>query len=539
MSASFDVAIVGSGFAGSLLALLCRRVGRSVILIEKGVHPRFAIGESSSPIANLLLEELCARYDLPRVAPLAAWGTWQDRYPEIGCGLKRGFTFYGHRMGESFGADPNRRDQLLVAASPRDEVADTHWYRADFDHFLLREACREGAEYLDRTSLEACAPTAGGMRLEGDRLGRRLSIEARFVADASGPRGFLHGSLALPESAFPGLPRNEGLYTHFEGVRRTDAMRIFSSPEDPPYPPDDAALHHVFEGGWIWVLRFRSGITSAGVAAEPRLARELSLAEGAAAWERLLSRLPTVAEQFEGARPVHPFVHAPLLPFRSGVAAGPQWALLPSAAAFIDPLLSTGIPLVLLGIQRLIRALEQDWGRRGFSRSLEEGAAAALRDADATALLVAALYAAFSDFELFGALSLLYFASASFSEAARRLGKPTLAGSFLSADLPTFGARLREICGAVLEGRGPGDLGAGRRADLLAQIREAIEPLDVAGLSDLGRRNWHPVAAEPLLAGAAKLRATRSDILEMLRESGFFPGQAPSAAATAGLEARP
>lgn len=521
MSGAFDVAVVGSGFAGSLFALLARRVGRSVVLIEKGTHPRFAIGESSSPVANLLLEDLCRRYELPRLAPLSAWGSWQNRYPEIGCGLKRGFTFYGHRAGLPFASDPARRDQLLVAASPRDEVADTHWYRADFDHFLVREALAEGVEYLDRVSLETVAAAAGGARLEGGRLGRPVSIEARFVVDASGPRGFLHRALSLPEAAFPGLPANEGLYTHFEGVRRMDEMGV-SGPEQPPYPPDDAALHHVFDGGWIWVLRFNNGIVSAGVAAEPRLARELSLCEGAAAWNRLLSRLPTVARQFEGARAIRPLVYAPLLPFRSGAASGARWALLPSAAAFVDPLLSTGIPLALLGIERLAAILDREWDRPGFESALEEYAAATLRDAAAAALLIAALYATFSDFELFTALSLLYFASASFTEAARRLGRPHLAGSFLSRDHPVFGSAFRSTCHDAVEGaRSPAD-----RTRLLARIAEAIEPLDVAGLSDASRRNWHPVEAEPLLDGAGKLGASRGEVLAMLRDSGFFPEEA-------------
>ena len=137
MKGSFDVAVVGSGFAGSLLALICRRLGRSVVLVERGAHPRFAIGESSSPLANLLLEELCDRYELSRIRPLSAWGSWQRRYPRIACGLKRGFTFYGHDLGRPFSVKPDRSDQLLVAASPSDEVADTHWYRSDFDAFHI------------------------------------------------------------------------------------------------------------------------------------------------------------------------------------------------------------------------------------------------------------------------------------------------------------------------------------------------------------------------------------------------------------------
>ena len=38
--------------------------------MEKGRHPRFAIGESSTPVANLVLEGLARTYDLPRLLPL-------------------------------------------------------------------------------------------------------------------------------------------------------------------------------------------------------------------------------------------------------------------------------------------------------------------------------------------------------------------------------------------------------------------------------------------------------------------------------------
>src|SRR5262249_19622067 len=143
-----DVAVVGSGFGGSLAALIARRLGRSVVLLEKGTHPRFAIGEASSPLANLLLATLSARYDLPRLSPLARYGSWKRAYPDVVRGLKRGFTFYAHRPGRAFEGDPERRDQMLVAASPRDEIADTHWYRPDLDHFLVREAEAAGARYL-------------------------------------------------------------------------------------------------------------------------------------------------------------------------------------------------------------------------------------------------------------------------------------------------------------------------------------------------------------------------------------------------------
>src|SRR5205823_1169045 len=129
-------------------------------------------------------------------------------------------------------------------------------------------------------------------------------------------------------------PSTQALYTHFTGVKRWEDLEVASldrsAGNQPPYPVDDAAVHHVFDGGWIWVLRFNNGLISAGVAASATLADELRLVEGAPAWRRLLQRLPTVGEQFAGASVEFPFVHAPRLPFRSAVVAGSRWALLPS-----------------------------------------------------------------------------------------------------------------------------------------------------------------------------------------------------------------
>jgi FADH2 O2-dependent halogenase len=518
---SFDVAVVGSGFAGSLLAILCRRLGRSVVLVERGRHPRFAIGESTSPLANLLLEELCDRYGLSRVKPLASWGAWQRAHPEIACGLKRGFTFYGHRFGRPYAAAPDHSDQLLVAASPRDEIADTHWYRADFDAFLASQAREEGAEFLDSTRLEEVHGAAGGFALTAERRGESISLAARFVADATGPRGFLHRAFGLRESRFPDLPATQGLYTHFESVRRLDELDPFRSDKEPPYPIDDAAVHHVFPGGWIWVLRFNNGIVSAGVAAEPGLAAEFRLEEGASAWDRLLARLPTVARQFEGARPVRPFVVQGRLPFRGSLAAGENWALLPSAAAFVDPLLSTGFPLTLLGVARLAEAIETGWGRASFPGLLEAYSRRTFAEADAAARLISALFAAFEDFPVFAELSKLYFAAASFSEAARRLGRPELAGLFLCCDHAVFGPASAECCALAIQAFRNGGPSGPQRQDLLRRIRRTIEPLDVAGLGDSSRRNWHPVLAEDLVAAAPKLSATPADIELLLERSGF------------------
>ena len=225
MNPDFDLAIIGSGFAGSLMAMIARRLGHSVVLVERGRHPRFAIGESSTPLANLLLEELARDYDLPQIAPLSKWGTWRQAHLEIACGLKRGFTFFHHRFGEPWQPTPDRRNELLVAASPHDGIADTHWFRPDFDQFFAQQAQKLGVELIEETTLTSADFTQATPVLAGRRAGQPLTLRARFVIDASGPRGFLHHALGLRELPLESMPATEGLYTHFTGVRRWDSLR--------------------------------------------------------------------------------------------------------------------------------------------------------------------------------------------------------------------------------------------------------------------------------------------------------------------------
>ncbi|MFZ4783328.1 MAG: FAD-dependent oxidoreductase, partial [Armatimonadaceae bacterium] len=74
--AQVDVLIIGAGFGGSLLAQILAKSGKQVALVERGSHPRFAMGESTSPLTNLLLEQFAQAYDLPHLNRLATWGAW-------------------------------------------------------------------------------------------------------------------------------------------------------------------------------------------------------------------------------------------------------------------------------------------------------------------------------------------------------------------------------------------------------------------------------------------------------------------------------
>ena len=498
-----DIAVIGGGFGGAIMAMVARQQGHSVVLIEKGVHPRFAIGESSTPLANLFLQQIAENFNLPQLLPFRRWGEWQREYPEIGCGLKRGFSFFKHEIGEFFSDYEDRGRQLLVAASPRDELADTHWFREEFDQHLVSEAQSMGVEYFDRTELIDFHESSDHVLLNGKRDKETVDFQVGFVIDASGPRGCLFRLLRLSERHLPLMPMTSGLFAHFKNVGSLNIE------DGVPYPVEDAAVHHVFDGGWVWVLKFNNGITSAGVAASPEKVKSLRLSEGAVGWNLLLSHLPTLAKQFREADIQNDFVFVRELSFGVDEVAGSRWAILPPAAGFIDPLLSTGFALTLQGIIRLGKLLPSP-----SKEDLLLYQRQTLIELDQVSYLVGALYSNMNDFEVFNALTQLYFVAVSFAEAANRLGKSDLANSFLLSDHPDFGESTREICKLAVHSK--------NREVILRKISETIEPFNISGLADPLKRNWYPVVLDDLFGSAAKLKSTDSEIREMLLREGMI-----------------
>jgi FADH2 O2-dependent halogenase len=234
----------------------------------------------------------------------------------------------------------------------------------------------------------------------------------------------------------------------------------------------------------------------------------------------LLKLIPAVADQFANAEAVLPFTHLPHMSFRSGQIIGERWALLPSAAGFVDPLLSTGFPLTLLGVSRLAAAFERHWGQPSLQAELSNYSTSTEEELKATAQLIGALYANMENFAVFQAISMLYFAAASFSETARRLEKPRLAQSFLLCNDSRFGPASRRLLEHAMAGVAERD-----SASFLEAVRRAIEPFDVAGLCTQSAMPWYPVDADDLRRSAWKMGATQDEIERMLDRSGFYlPG---------------
>ena len=484
-----DIAVIGAGFSGSLIAMLLQRIGLRPVLIDRGSHPRFAVGESSTPVANLILEGLAHRHDLPRIAPLANYASWKRTRPEIVCGLKRGFSYFHHEFGKDFQPRPDRANELLVAASLSDEDADTHWLRSDFDGFLVDEAVRMGIPYFDQTVIDRVTPDGDGWELQGRSETRQEAIHLRadFLIDASGEGGFLAKCLGIEPHPDGLKTRSRGLFSHFTDVARWGDLYADRGGDlsGHPYPCDDAALHHVFDGGWMWVLRFDNGVTSAGFALDPdRFPRETSDSPEAE-WATMMARLPAVAKQFERAKPIVPWRQTGRMQRRLAQCAGPNWVMLPNTAAFHDPLHSTGNTFTLIGIERLMDMFERCWGRAELSDELRNYDALLQKEIEFIDLIVSGSFAGFRQFERMIALSMFYFATAIFSEEERRAGRVAKGAAYLSADRPELRNALAQ---AVNDIRDP----SVSSADFTARICAAIKPFNRVGLCDPLRLNMYP-----------------------------------------------
>jgi FADH2 O2-dependent halogenase len=488
-----DIAILGAGFAGSITALVLQKIGRHPVLLDRGHHPRFAIGESSTPLANLALEQLSRDYDLPRLFPFTEYGRWQQAYPEIAVGLKRGFTFYQHEPGQPFQPTPDHANEMLVAASPANEVGDTHWLREQFDHFLVREVEAAGIPYYDDTDVTALIHD-DGWHLRGSRHGEEVAIDATFVVDATGPASVLARTLGIPTDPVGLLTNSWSVYSHFTDVERWEDVlgELNGSTADHPYHCDDAALHHVLADGWIWVLRFNNGVTSAGVALDGQRHPPDSSLSAEAVWQNVLDTYPGVARQFARARAIRPWVRTGRLQRRARQVAGPDWVMMPHAAYFFDALFSAGIAHTMVGIQRLARILESPRSPTALAEQLAGYERALFREVEFLDWLVHGCYRTFGRFELLAPYSMYYFTGAEHSEKRRRSGVDIVAEGFLFSHQPEFRAAVKNAHATLtaLPDAAPPD--PGFAAAFERRVAEDIRPFNLGGFCDPAKRNMYP-----------------------------------------------
>ncbi len=365
----YDVAILGSGIAGSMLAAILARNGVKVLLLDASAHPRFAIGESTIPYTLVCLRTIAERYDVPEIKTLA---TFTNSTKVLGpkFGVKKHFSFLLHHEGQE--QDPQEVNQfgtpgLLHEAS--------HLYRQDTDLYMFHTALKYGAHARQNFRVSDIDFDDSGVTLS---TAAGEQYRARYVVDASGYRSPLADKFNLREDPCRFKHHSRSMWNHMTNVRRTDDLFTHRSKEDtPPSPWYQGTVHHMFERGWFWVIGFdnhewsRNPLCSVGLTLDPRKYPKSADMTPEEEFFSYASRFPDIARQYEGAKAVRNWVSTDRLQYSSRQCAGDRWFLLSHAAGFLDPLYSRGLSNTAEAINsltwRLLEAVKDgDFSRERF-----------------------------------------------------------------------------------------------------------------------------------------------------------------------------
>jgi len=280
------------------------------------------------------------------------------------------------------------------------------------------------------------------------------------------------------------------LYSHFTGVTRWhDVLEESHGPSVTAahtFPCDAAAQHQIIDGGWMWVLRFDHGVTSAGFSLNPETHPIRGGETPEAEWQRLLNSYPSLARQFVAAEPVRPFVRTGRLQRRYSQAAGADWALLPHAAGFLDAWLSPGIAQTLFAVERLGRIFAENWFGPRREKRLADYGQAVLRELAWVDEITGTCFACFDRFEVMVPVSMLYFVAAHYCEERERAGQAPPDASFLLADEVAYRQMSAAVCREALS------VSAADADRFAARVRQALEPYNLCCLCDPARRNMYP-----------------------------------------------
>ena len=325
----FDVAVIGGGPGGSSTATALARRGRTVLLLERDRFPRFHIGESQLPWSNEVFRALGVH----------------DAIAEAGFVKKWGASF---RTVD--GATEQYADFQFAAETPSPQTFQVP--RATFDEVLLRHSERSGAKVLEehRALDAAFEPDGVVLRFVGPD-GTEQAVRVGFVVDASGRTGFLTKKLGHHE--FDPVLRNIAVHAQYEGIPRLEGRRA-----------GDIRMFTRADMGWIWLIPISQSVTSVGAVIPQSVHRRESKAVPEDSLTHYLTGTAGLAPLLAHARRVSPARFDADYSYLGSSLAGDRWIAVGDAAAFLDPVFSTG---VLLAMQAGLEAAE------AIDDSLREG----------------------------------------------------------------------------------------------------------------------------------------------------------------------
>jgi flavin-dependent dehydrogenase len=315
----FDVIVVGGGPAGSCSAGLLAQEGRRVLLLERDKFPRYHIGESLISGVWKTLDRLGVREQLDQLGFVRKYGA------SVLWGKDMEFWRFAFRT-----------------TGPYDYVHQV--LRADFDALLLGRARELGARVIEDAVVKEAV-------LDGDRLvGVRYQIRgqdevveatAPLTLDCSGQQRWLGRQFDLVE--WHEDLRNIAVWSYYQGCQRYEG---------------ELAGHTLIErtpDGWFWLIPMFHDTTSIGYVTPTAVMAGTGLPIEQL-FETRLEQSSEVKRLMEGATKVSGYRTARDWSYTCTRFHGPGWALVGDAAAFIDPLLSTGVTLALRAARIVVKA---------------------------------------------------------------------------------------------------------------------------------------------------------------------------------------
>ncbi len=303
-----DVVVIGGGPAGALAARQLAEAGRRVVVIERERFPRFHIGESMLPRTLSTLRRLGLESPLRRL-PHA---------------VKRGAEF-----GMGGGSETTLFDFDRSLLNKDDETFNIE--RARFDQMLLQKAETSGAQVLQGVAIRDIS-MVDDEQVVLSAEGRRFT--GRYVIDASGQATLLarHKGLRKPNEEI--CFQKVAYFEHVTGVRRLGGQRA-------GYP-----CFAICEEGWLWLIPLDDERMSVGLVLDADVARSIDVpATEMLAWG--VARCPLIADRMGDARLPAKNQTIADFSYRCPPYAGPGFFLTGDAAAFLDPVFSTGVQLAM------------------------------------------------------------------------------------------------------------------------------------------------------------------------------------------------
>jgi geranylgeranyl reductase family protein len=331
-SVRYDAIVIGGGPSGSAVATRLSQRGRRVLLLEKERFPRFHIGESMLPCAMPLIEQLGA---MPRLVAAEFLPKYAAEFVTADGSVKRRYAF---------------SEGLVEGPISAYEVD-----RADFDQILLDNAAERGVEV--RQGLQVVRfeiESARGVEIVARAAdGTEHTFEAEMLIDATGQSSLLAGRLGLRQ--MDQELKNFAVFAHFEGATRHtgDAegdISVVLLPE-----------------GWWWVIPLKNNRTSVGLVSPSRTLRGQKPDE--AYFTAQIAQTPFLRDRLAPATRVSPVRSVSDYSYVSKKLAGDRFVLVGDAAAFIDPVFSTGVYLGLVGAFRAAEAVDTALRQGNFARS--------------------------------------------------------------------------------------------------------------------------------------------------------------------------